>query len=64
MDISLRGLLHDLEHGMVTLSILLEVVRGDPTLPADSGARLGRASDELTRLLDFLAGWAAGEVAA
>lgn len=59
MDLSLRGLLHDVEHGLSTLSALVEVVRGDPTLSLDAGIRLAHAGDELARLLDLIATWVA-----
>ena len=48
--LALRGLLHDLGHEVTTLSYLVEAVRGDVSLPADSGYRLELLSLEMSRL--------------
>jgi len=60
---ALRGLLHDLGHEMTTLSYLVEAVRGDVSLPADSGHRLELLSLEMSRLLDIIRHGLTGEVA-
>jgi signal transduction histidine kinase len=52
---ALRGLLHDLGHEMTTLSYLVEAVRGDVSLPHDSGSRLELLALEMSRLLDLIA---------
>lgn len=51
---ALRGLLHDLGHEMTTLSYLVEAVRGDVSLPHDSGFRLELLALEMSRLLDLI----------
>jgi signal transduction histidine kinase len=51
---ALRGLLHDLGHEITTLSYLVEAVRGDVGLPADSSYRLELLSLEMARLLDII----------
>jgi len=58
---ALRGLLHDLGHEVITLSYLVEAVRGDTTLPADSGYRLELLSLELSRLRDIIRHGLAGD---
>ncbi|HEX3785678.1 MAG TPA: ATP-binding protein [Pseudonocardiaceae bacterium] len=57
-ELALKGLLHDLEHGMATLSSLVEVVCGDDNLSIGSRIQLERMDNELTRLADFLSEWA------
>lgn len=51
---ALRGLLHDLGHEVTTLSYLVEAVRGDTSLPADSGYRLELLSLEMSRMSDLI----------
>ena len=51
---TLRGLLHDLGHEVTTLSYLVEAVRGDTALPADSGYRLELLSLEMSRMRDLI----------
>ena len=60
--LAFRGLLHDIEHGLATLSALLEVVRGDRGISADSVIQLDRAQRELSMLFGFIARWSAGSV--
>lgn len=50
----LRGLLHDLGHGLATLSYLADGMRRDPTLSGEVRHRLGLMEQELTRLLDLV----------
>jgi signal transduction histidine kinase len=57
-ELALRGLLHDLEHGMATLSSLVEVVCGDRNLSIGSRIQLELMESELGRLTDFLTDWA------
>jgi signal transduction histidine kinase len=59
---ALRGLLHDLGHEITTLSYLIEAVRGDQTLPDDSGYRLELVSLEMSRLRDIIQQGLSGEV--
>src|SRR4030081_1499182 len=54
------GLLHDLEHGMATLSSLIAAAHGDPSLSIGSRTQLERAEGELARLSAFIIRWAAG----
>jgi signal transduction histidine kinase len=61
---ALRGLMHDLEHGMATVAFLVEGVRGDPGLPTDAIIRLGHVDRELARLHDVVTNWAAGPAGA
>ena len=58
---ALRGLLHDLGHEVTTLSYLVEAVRGDTALPADSGYRLELLSLELSPLRDIIRHGLAGD---
>lgn len=58
---ALRGLLHDLAHEVTTLSYLVEAVRGDTTLPADSGYRLELLSLEMSRMRDIIRHGLAGD---
>jgi signal transduction histidine kinase len=66
--LAVRGLLHDVEHGLATLASLIEVIRGDTTLSEDSSLQLRRAERELSMLFSFITQWhegtysAAGEV--
>lgn len=59
---ALRGLLHDLGHEITTLSYLIEAVRGDKSLPEDSGYRLELVSLEMSRLRDIIAQGVNGEL--
>lgn len=52
-----RGLFHDLEHGVTTVSYLIEAVCGDPGLPAEANVRLRRAIRQLSQLRDVLDEW-------
>ncbi len=52
-----RGLLHDVEHGLATLASLIEVVSGDTTLSEDSSLQLRRAERELSMLFSFITQW-------
>lgn len=51
---SLRGLLHDIGHEVSALASLVEVIRGDVTLPEGSKYRLELLSMEMERLLDLV----------
>jgi signal transduction histidine kinase len=58
---ALRGLLHDLGHEVTTLSYLVDAVRGDTSLPADSGYRLELLSLEMSRMRDIIRHGLAGD---
>lgn len=60
---ALRGLLHDLGHEVMTLSYLVEAVRGDTSLPADSGYRLELLSLEMSRMREIIRHGLAGDAA-
>lgn len=49
-----RGLLHDLGHGLATLSLLTGGLAADPALPAESRDRLELVDQEVNRLLELL----------
>ncbi|MCX2729994.1 HAMP domain-containing sensor histidine kinase [Saccharopolyspora sp. NFXS83] len=51
----LRGLLHDLGHGLAAVSYLAEGMRADGELPPAATDRLDAMSQELARLLDLVA---------
>ncbi|PKW17719.1 sensor histidine kinase [Saccharopolyspora spinosa] len=51
----LHSLLHDLGHGLATLSYLADGLRGDPALPGDAAHRLQLMELELDRLLELVA---------
>ncbi|GAB2674252.1 hypothetical protein GCM10027271_38840 [Saccharopolyspora gloriosae] len=55
----LRGLLHDLGHGLAAVSYLAEGMRADGALPPAATDRLEVMSQELARLLDLVASGAA-----
>jgi signal transduction histidine kinase len=57
-DLAIRGLLHDLEHGMATLSSLALVLGGDANLSVGSRIQLELMDNELGRLTDFVTDWA------
>lgn len=52
----IRGLLHDLGHQMMTLSLLTESVRADSATPDDSRARMKLVLHEMFRAMDLIAG--------
>ena len=49
-----RGLLHDLGHQMMTLSLLAEAVRNDTTLSAVSRQRIDLVMQEMFRIVDVI----------
>ena len=57
-ELAIRGLLHDLEHGMATLSSLVQVISGDANLSVGSRIQLELMDNELSRVTDFLTDWA------
>jgi signal transduction histidine kinase len=50
----LRGLLHDLGHGLATLSYLADGIREDPGLSSESRERLRLVEQELSRMLELV----------
>lgn len=52
--VELRGLLHDVGHGLATLSYLAEGMREDPTLSGCLQQRLDLMNQELARLLELV----------
>ena len=54
--LAVRGLLHDVGHQAVTLSYLLEAVRGEADLPGHSRQRMELLAREMSRLLELIAG--------
>ena len=54
-DLEVRGLLHDLGHQMMTLSLLAEAVRDDSALSADSRQRMDLVMQEMFRIVDIIA---------
>ncbi|MDA3626989.1 ATP-binding protein [Saccharopolyspora oryzae] len=50
----MRSLLHDLGHGLATLSYLADGLRADPALPGDALHRLQLMELELDRLLELV----------
>jgi signal transduction histidine kinase len=52
--VELRGLLHDLGHGLATLSYLADGMRDDPALPGDARYRLSLMEQQLSRLLELV----------
>jgi signal transduction histidine kinase len=54
--VTVRGLLHDLGHEMTALSYLVEAVRGENGLPEEARFRLEILAQEMSRLLDIIAG--------
>jgi len=52
--VELRGLLHDLGHGLATLSYLADGLRADPALPGDARYRLNLMEQQLARLLELV----------
>ena len=53
---AVRGLLHDVGHQAVTLSYLVEAVRGEADLPGDARQRMELLAREMSRLLELIAG--------
>lgn len=52
--LELRGLLHDLGHGLATLSYLTDGIREDPALSNGTQRRLDLVEQELGRLLELV----------
>ncbi|MCI2417599.1 ATP-binding protein [Saccharopolyspora sp. K220] len=50
----MRSLLHDLGHGLATLSYLADGLRADPSLPGNAAHRLQLMELELDRLLELV----------
>ncbi len=53
-DVEFRGLLHDLGHQMMTLSLLAETVRDDSTLSGSSRQRMELVMQEMMRIVDVI----------
>jgi signal transduction histidine kinase len=53
-DVEIRGLLHDLGHQMMTLSLLAETVRDDSTLSGSSRQRMELVMQEMIRIVDVI----------
>ena len=54
--LAVRGLLHDVGHQAVTLSYLVEAVRGEADLPGHARQRMELLAREMSRLLELIAG--------
>ena len=54
-ELTIRGLLHDLGHQMMTLSLLAESVQSDHAMPADSRRRMQLVIHEMLRAIDMIA---------
>jgi signal transduction histidine kinase len=54
-ELTVRGLLHDLGHQMMTLSLLADSVRDDSALSADSRQRMELVMQEMFRIVDIIA---------
>jgi signal transduction histidine kinase len=54
-ELAVRGLLHDLGHQLLTLSLLADSVRDDNALTADSRQRLELVMQEMLRIADIIA---------
>ncbi len=52
--VEMRGLLHDLGHGLATLSLLTDGLTGDPALPTRTRERLEVVDQEINRMLDLV----------
>ncbi|HKN98927.1 MAG TPA: HAMP domain-containing sensor histidine kinase [Pseudonocardiaceae bacterium] len=59
--VTVRGLLHDVEHGLATLASLIDVVRGDSELSDESDLQLRRAERELAMLFAVISHWLNGQ---
>jgi len=53
-DLQIAGLLHDLGHQIMTVSILAESLHADATLPAEARIRAGLLVQESVRALDMM----------
>ncbi len=53
--LTMRGLMHDLGHQMMTLSLLADSVRDDSALSADSRRRMELVMQEMFRIVDVIA---------
>ena len=54
-EFKVRGLLHDLGHQLMTLSLLADSVRDDSALSADSRQRMELVMQEMFRIVDIIA---------
>jgi signal transduction histidine kinase len=54
-ELDVRGLLHDLGHQLMTLSLLADSVRDDSALSADSRQRMELVMQEMFRIVDIIA---------
>jgi signal transduction histidine kinase len=54
-ELTVRGLMHDLGHQMMTLSLLADSVRDDSALSADSRYRMELVMQEMFRIVDIIA---------
>jgi signal transduction histidine kinase len=54
-ELNVRGLLHDLGHQLMTLSLLADAVRDDSALSADSRQRMELVMQEMFRIVDIIA---------
>ena len=54
-ELNVRGLLHDLGHQLMTLSLLADSVRDDSALSADSRQRMELVMQEMFRIVDIIA---------
>jgi signal transduction histidine kinase len=54
-ELTFRGLMHDLGHQMMTLSLLADSVRDDSALSADSRHRMELVMQEMFRIVDVIA---------
>ena len=54
-EVKVRGLLHDLGHELMTLSLLADSVREDNALSADSRQRMELVMQEMLRIADIIA---------
>jgi K+-sensing histidine kinase KdpD len=63
-DIGIRGLLHDLGHQMMTLSLLTESVRDDAAIPASSRWRMELVLQEMLRAMDMITDYLPAQAAA
>lgn len=54
-ELTIRGLMHDLGHQMMTLSLLMDSVRDDNALSAESRRRMDVVMQEMFRIVDVIA---------
>jgi signal transduction histidine kinase len=59
--LTVRGLLHDIEHGLATMASLIDVARGDSDLSDESDLQLRRAERELAMLFAVISHWLNGQ---